>query len=100
VARGEIRDYVQRSPGPADIALIAEIAFSSLVHDRIQANLHAAAGIPVYWLINLVDAQIEVYSGPLATGYSSRIDFIAGQRVPVVIDGAPVGFIAIDDVLP
>jgi Uma2 family endonuclease len=78
VARGEIRDYNSRSPGPADVTLIVEIAFSSLAEDRMQADLYAAAGIPVYWIINLVDAQIEVYSGPSPSGYSSRVAFRAG----------------------
>ena len=100
VARGAIRDYVSRSPGPADVALIVEVALSSLAEDRMQADLFAAAGIPVYWIVNLVDAQIEVYSSPSSAGYSSRIDFLAGQSVPVVIDGVQVGLIAVDDVLP
>lgn len=100
VVRSEVRDYTHRSPGPEDIALVVEVAFSSLAEDRMQADLYATAGIPVYWIVNLVDAQIEVYSGPGSAGYSSRVDFPAGQNVPVVIDGRQVGLIAVNDVLP
>jgi Uma2 family endonuclease len=87
-------------PGPAYVALIVEVAVSSLAEDRIQADLYAAAGIAVYWIVNMVDSQIEVYSGPTSTGYSSRVDFLPGQSVWVVIDGVQVGTIAVDDVLP
>ena len=100
VARGEIRDYTDHSPGPADIALIVEVALSSVAEDRIQANVFAAAGIPVYWIANLVERQIEVYSGPSTAGYSSRVDFLEGQNVPVVIEGVDVGQIVVADVLP
>jgi Uma2 family endonuclease len=100
VARGEIRDYTDHSPGPADIALIVELALSSVAQDRIQANVYAAAGIPVYWIVNLVERQIEVYSGPSMAGYSSRVDFLEGQNVPVVIAGQEVDQIVVTDVLP
>jgi Uma2 family endonuclease len=100
VARGEIRDYTDHSPGPGDIALIVEVALSSVAEDRIQANVFAAAGIPVYWIVNLVERQIEVYSGPSTTGYSSRVDFLEGQNVPVMIEGVEVGQIVVADVLP
>jgi Uma2 family endonuclease len=100
VARGEIRDYTDHSPGPADIALTVEVALSSVAQDRIQANVYAAAGIPVYWIVNLVERQIEVYSGPSMAGYSSRVDFLEGQNVPVVIAGQEVGQIVVTDVLP
>ena len=100
VARGEVRDYIRRSPGPGDVALIVEVALTSLADDRIQGGLYAAAGIPVHWIVNLVDKQIEVHSGPSSAGYSSREIFLAGNAVPVVIDGATVGRIAVEDLLP
>ena len=100
VTRGEIRDYTDHSPGPADVALIVEVAFSSLAEDRVQADIYAAAGIPFYWIVNLVERQIEVYSGPSPTGYRSRVDFREGQNVPVMIDGVEVGAIVVADVLP
>jgi len=100
VARGEIRDYTDHSPGPADVALIVEVALSSLAEDRMQADVYATAGIPVYWIVNLVDRQIELFSGPSPAGYRSRVDFRAGQSVPVVIEGAEVGQIIVTDVLP
>jgi Uma2 family endonuclease len=100
VARGEIRDYTDHSPGPADVALIVEVALSSLAEDRMQADVYAAAAIPVYWIVNLVDRQIEVYSGPSPAGYRSRADYREGQKVPVVIEDVEVGQVLVSDVLP
>ena len=57
-------------------------------------------GIPVYWIINLVHRQVEVYTDPGPGGYRSRVVFSEGQSVPVVIDGQPLGQIAVADILP
>jgi hypothetical protein len=54
----------------------------------------------VYWIVNLVDGQVEVYSGPSAAGYQFRHIFGPGHEVPVVIDGNEMGRIAVVDVLP
>ena len=68
--------------------------------DRAQADVYARSGIPFYWIVNLVDSQVEVYSSPSLARYSSRIDYVAGQNVPVVIDGVPICFIAVSGILP
>jgi len=100
VARGDVRDYSQRAPGSADVALVVEISDTSLSEDRKLAQVYAASGIPVYWIVNLVDRQVEVYTVPSSTGYRSRVDFTAGQEVAVVIDGVETGQIAVTDLLP
>src|SRR5262249_35795011 len=65
IARGDDRDYATRHPGPQDLALIAEVSDSSLVHDRdVKGPIYARESIPVYWIVNLVDEQIEVYTNP------------------------------------
>jgi Uma2 family endonuclease len=103
VVRGSNRDYGRAKrgrPGAKDVALIVEIAQSSLTEDRAMVTIYGPGGIPVYWIINLVDRQVEVYSGPGPDGYASRIDYRSGQEIPVVIDGVVVGQIAVDDLLP
>jgi Uma2 family endonuclease len=101
VVRGSTRDYLGSDPGPADIGLIVEVADSSLADDReMGAQVYGPAGIPVYWIINLVNRQVEVYTDPGAGGYQSRAVFSPGQSVPVVIDGQQMGEIAVDNVLP
>jgi Uma2 family endonuclease len=81
VVRGQIRDYTRRSPEPRDIALVVEVADSSLTADREQANLYAQAGIPIYRIINVKDAQVEVYSSPGEKGYQNREVLLAGDKL-------------------
>ena len=63
-ARESIRDYSARHPGPADLALAVEVADSSLEEDRMQVDIYGRAGIPLYWIINLIDRQVEVIRTP------------------------------------
>jgi len=105
VVRGDKRTYTTRHPGASDTGITAEIAESSLESDRIDKGpLYAAANIPYYWIINLVDRQIEVYSspsGPTANpGYTQRTDYRAGDQIPLVLDGVEVARIPAQDLLP
>ena len=66
IVKGVPRDYTTRLPGAADVCCVIEVADSSLAYDRTtKLQVYAQAGIPQYVLINLVDAQIEVYEQPV-----------------------------------
>jgi Uma2 family endonuclease len=99
LVRGEIRDYLSRDPEPPEIALAVEIADSSLPQDRAMAVIYGAAGVPVYWIVNLVDKQVEVYSVPSAAGYQSHEILKPGRLIPVVAGGVEIGQIAVADIL-
>jgi Uma2 family endonuclease len=105
VIRGCHRDYFGRHPGPADMALVIEVADSSLSRDRtLKGRIYAAAAVPVYWIINLVDGQVEVYTDPTgpdpAPVYRVRQDYRIGDFVPFVIDGRDLGPIPAQELLP
>jgi Uma2 family endonuclease len=100
IVRGSDADYRHRIPEPPDVGLLVEVSRTDVSADRQQGHVYARAGIPVYWIVNLVDRQVEVYTDPGPTGYASRTDFRSGQHVPVVIGGQQRGQIAVDDVLP
>ncbi len=105
VARGARATYASRHPLPADLGLLIEVADSSLRDDRVDsARFYADARIPVYWIVNLVDRQVEVLtlpSGPCAApAYAQQQVFLPGQAVPVVLDGVTVGHLAVNDLLP
>ena len=101
VVRGTVRDYEERTPGPADVALVVEIADSSLAEDRkLAAEVYGPAGIPVAWIVDLRGRRVEVYTGPGPQGYGPPETFEEGQSVPVVIDGRELGRIAVEDILP
>jgi Uma2 family endonuclease len=100
VLRGSAKDFRNRIPDASDVALLVEVAETTLARDRGQKlAAYARSAVAVYWIVNLVDRQVEVYTGPGPDGYASRVDFIAGQHVPVVIDGVEVGRIAVSDML-
>ncbi len=101
IVRGSRSDYRHRIPEPADVALFVEVSDSTLSGDRgRKLAAYARGGIPVYWIINLVDRQVEVYSGPVAGSYPSPTIYATGQRVPVSIGGQQLQPIAVNDILP
>jgi Uma2 family endonuclease len=62
--------------------------------------VYAAAGIPFYWIVNLVDRQLEVYSEPHSDGYRTRQVLGPDEQVALVLDGSEVGRITVADLLP
>ena len=63
VISGSPRDYSAAIPSTA--ALVVEISDSTLSYDRTQkAALYARAGIAEYWILNLIDNQLEVHRKP------------------------------------
>lgn len=104
VVLGPGKRYTSQKPLPADIALLVESADTSLRHDRTtKARIYAREGIPVYWILNVVDKQIEVYTDPSGNvpkpSYATRQDYSLGSNVPVVVAGAVVGQLAVDDLI-
>jgi Uma2 family endonuclease len=101
VVRGRARDYLDRDVAAADVAMVVEIAESSLSADRSEmTKVYASAGIPVYWIVSLVDRQVEVYTEVSLDGYQTRQDFTPGQDVPVAIEGREVGRIPVAEIVP
>ena len=82
--------------------MLIEVSETTLPQDRgLKLAAYARDGIPVYWIVNLVDRQVEVYTRPTKSGrYRSCQDYKPGQQVPVVIAGQPLPPIAVDDILP
>jgi Uma2 family endonuclease len=101
VVRGSENDYLDRAVTATDVGLVVEIAESSLAADRSEmTKVYGRAGIPVYWIVNLVERQVEVYTQPSNDGYQRRQDFASNQNVPVVIEGRELGRIPESDILP
>lgn len=58
------------SDHPSEALLIVEVAGASLRRDRtIKARIYAAAGVPEYWVVNLREEVVEIFTRPSATGY-------------------------------
>lgn len=102
VVRGRLQDYSGRHPGADDIGLVIEVADASLLTDRYKGSLYAAAGIPYYWLVNITDSSVEVYSRPdrAAGAYLNKDEMRAPGHLPLELAGETVGLIAIASILP
>ncbi len=101
VVRGRDEDYEHRLPGPGDVGLAVEVSLTTLDRDRDEKGpAYARARIPTYWIVNLVDRRIEVYTVPGPDGYQARADFADGQAMPVEIGGHAIGVLEVRSVLP
>lgn len=104
VVRGSARDY--RDAHPTTAVLVVEVSDVTLHLDRLQKpGLYARAGIPEYWILNLLERVLEVYRDPaplpdhpLGYGYrsSERLDASASV-VPLAASATPI---AVADLLP
>jgi Uma2 family endonuclease len=87
------------------LGLIVEVAESTLQRDQTRKKrIYARAGIPVYWIVNLIDGRVEVYTDPTGPtpqpDYLQRQDYGPNDAVPVTLDGKPIGQVAVRDLLP
>jgi Uma2 family endonuclease len=102
----EVADgYLSRHPGPGDFGVVIEVSNTSLDSDRNdKIPLYARDGIPVYWIMNLVDRQVEMYEQPSGASpspaYGNLRTFKLGDAVPLVLGGANLGTIPVNDLLP
>jgi Uma2 family endonuclease len=96
--------YSERHPALSDIALVVEVADTTLEEDRTtKQRIYARARLPIYWIVNIPDRQIEVYTQPRSgrnPTYRQRRDYLPGEKIPLVIAGQEVGSIAVEDLLP
>jgi Uma2 family endonuclease len=69
-------------PGADEVFLVIEVADSTLNGDRGEkADLYAEAGIPDYWIVNLIDDCVEIHREPKEGHYQSVTVHRAGEEV-------------------
>jgi Uma2 family endonuclease len=105
IIRGERRQYLERHPAPHEVSLVVEVADATLLRDRTsKKRLYARAAIAVYWIINLVEQQIEVYTMPSGNidepDYRQRRDYALDDSIPLIIDDQEIGHLRVRDLLP
>lgn len=104
VVKGNIRDYATAHPTQAE--LIVEVADTSLRYDRsVKGSLYAKAGVPEYWIVNLGDHQLEIYRHPQpdnTAGYGFSYSAVQVFNAEATLSdwGAPVGTLAVSELLP
>ena len=71
------QQYLDHHPYPEDIHLLIEVADKTLSRDRGgKREIYARAGIPEYWIINLIDRQLEIFTAP-----DTRMGIYGSERV-------------------
>jgi Uma2 family endonuclease len=97
VVRGTIDDYADLHPTTA--VLIVEVADSTLGFDRTRKlAMYAQAGIPEYWILNLVDGVLEVYREPQGPAYQTTMRLGSDDTLSAL--AAPAALVRVADLLP
>lgn len=99
IVRKVAHKYRHNHPGEGDIEMVIEVADSSLPKDRRKSTTYAEAGIPIYWIVNFPERQLEVFEGPLrdASRYASSRIFGTGTSIAVRLEDRNFE-IAVDDI--
>lgn len=82
VVRARTDGYRSAHPGPKDVLLIIEVADSSVAFDtQVKAKLYSKAGIPEYWVLDVPESCLRVFTQPSARGYKHLQVFDRGDTV-------------------
>jgi Uma2 family endonuclease len=96
--------YHQHHPLPRDVAFVVEVSDTSLGRDAgVKLGIYAGAKIAEYWIINVNERRVEVYSQPRGgrnPTYRTRTDYGPDAAVPVVLAGKTLGTIPVRELLP
>jgi Uma2 family endonuclease len=104
VVAGEPDDYRDRHPSSA--LLVVEVSATTLSYDcGDKASLYAAAGIPEYWVLNLVDRRLEVFRDPVTNpsqtfGWAYSQTLVVAPGATIAPSAFPKAKVAVDDLLP
>jgi Uma2 family endonuclease len=104
IVPGSVRDYATKTPTTA--VMVVEVSDTTLSIDTTtKAELYATAGVPEYWVIDLVNRQLLIFRSPQAlpaglgaTAYKTHLTF--GPTDSVSPLAAPNATIRVADLLP
>jgi Uma2 family endonuclease len=76
--------------------MTSEVSDTTLSRDRtLKKRVYARARIAVYWIVNVVDRKVEVYTQPSGPAdepdHAQRQDYGVGDVLPLALDGRHVG---------
>jgi Uma2 family endonuclease len=99
VLKREFSSFRSANPGPDDLRLVVEVAYSTADFDLgTKAALYARAGIPEYWVLDLIGRRLVVHRDPRDGAYASITSF--GEHESVAPLGAPQQQFRVGGVLP
>ncbi len=103
IVEGELTDFLAGHPLPAQAEVLIEVSNTSLAFDRdSKLKSYARMKIAQYWVVNLIDMRVEVYTlprGGKSPTYKSRLDYVNGEEIPLVLAGKSVGSLPVSEFL-
>jgi Uma2 family endonuclease len=98
VLRTDVNDRPAGVPQGGDVLLVIEVADTSVNLDRaIKIPLFGREGVPEAWLVDLTLGSIEVYRGPIPSGYRSKQTLGPGDVL--TIEAIPHVRLTVDDII-
>ena len=99
VVPGEPRDFRDHHPGVADAALVVEVSQSSIAFDLgRKLRLYARAGVPEYWVLDLVHGCVHVHRDPAGNTFRDVTRHERGSSMrPLRATGVAVAFARLFD---
>jgi hypothetical protein len=104
IIRGTEEDYADRHAGPADAVVVIEVSDSSVHRDRNwKKRIYARSGVACYWVVNVVDDYVEVFTEPSGNvkkpTYGKPAVYNLGDAVPLLIDGKEIAQLLVAEIL-
>lgn len=105
LVQGAIDGYLNRLPEAEDVALVIEVADGSLTQDRrLKSRVYARAGVICYWILNLIDGQLEAFTNPSGLvpmpGFHEQRVYRSEDKLSLVIGLTDLGSIRVADMIP
>ena len=74
---------------PSSALLVVEVADTSLAYDReTKLRMYAMAGVPEYWIVDVIGKSVEVYTEPSGATYANKRTARVGDSVTATtVDG-------------
>ena len=83
IVRFDDNNYASHHPYPQDIYWLVEVSNSTLANLEEKPITYARNGIVEYWVIDLPNNKLWVFTQPKQNGYANKKEVVAGNISPV-----------------
>jgi Uma2 family endonuclease len=81
-------DYENNHPTPEQVYLVIEVADTTLKRDlEFKSLLYAKAGIVEYWVLEVINRQIQIFRSPSPNGYLKKQVVTEGDAISLLAFG-------------
>ena len=99
VYTGRKGQFFDEHPNASNVAFLIEVSDSTLADDqKRKKRIYARAGVREYWIVNIPESQIEVYTHPRNMTFKQIHIYSGSDKVPVMLNNQQIGAINISDI--